>query len=256
MELATGPDMTWGKLLEARTLVAQRLHFGGEPDTAVATPTPEQRHHADRISGGHDLARLLVGEHEGEHAVEVVDKVGAAFLVEVDDHLAVGPGGEPVFPRQPLFQLFVVVDLAVDRQRHVPVLVEKRLRATLRIDDGQSLVREHVDHVAVVVSHVPLQMDTAPVGPRCRMSFARVTTRARISSGSSALPRTARMPHIGLLRRKGKFAGGYRTEEWAARKGWRLWGYGAMGLWGYGLRGYSSDAFRHSLIARLQRSRS
>ena len=88
--------MAGRELLEPGADRLQGLHLGRKPQAPVATVPPVQRHDTDRVARRHHVAALPVGEHEGEDPVEIVDKVGAALLEKMDDHLTVGSGGEIV----------------------------------------------------------------------------------------------------------------------------------------------------------------
>ena len=71
------------------------MRLGAEPQGAVAMRV-EQRLLAQPVAGDQQPAAPAVPEREGEHAAQPVDAVVAEVLVEVDDHLGVAAGAEPV----------------------------------------------------------------------------------------------------------------------------------------------------------------
>lgn len=73
----------------------------------------------DGISGQDQLAAARDGE--GVHPVEVADGSASLLCVEVQDHLAVALGGEPMVLLQPSSKRRRVVDLAVGCERLRPV---------------------------------------------------------------------------------------------------------------------------------------
>jgi len=76
---------------------------------------------------------------EGEHAPQAGDRPLAVLLVGVQDRLGVRVGGEGVAARHELgAQLAVVVDLAVEDDRHRSILVEDRLPSPREVDDAES----------------------------------------------------------------------------------------------------------------------
>lgn len=86
----------------------------------------------------------MLGDREGEHALEVVDAVGAPLAVRLEDYLGVGRRLEAV-PEGPqlLAQLRVVVDAAVEDAGEFAAGVGHRLGPAVRqIDDLQSAVAE------------------------------------------------------------------------------------------------------------------
>ena len=80
-----------------------------------------------------------VPERDREDAVQLLHERLAVLLVEVGQHLAVAARVHPVAPLlEPLAQLAVVVDLAVEDRHDVARLVEERLLAVLGIDDREA----------------------------------------------------------------------------------------------------------------------
>ena len=98
-----------------------------------------ERLDAEPVAGEEELGLLAVGDREREHADEMVDDCRAPLLVAAQDHFGVGVvGDEPVALRLELAaQLLVVVDLAVEDEREVPVVGEERLVAGGDVDDGE-----------------------------------------------------------------------------------------------------------------------
>ena len=120
----------------------QGPHLGGERHPPAVAP-PVERLDPELVPGGHEPAPGRVPESEGEDPVQVADEVGAALLVAVHDHLAVGAGGEAVaLALEPGAQVEVVVDLTVDDRRDRAVLGVERLVAAGHVDDRQARVGE------------------------------------------------------------------------------------------------------------------
>ena len=81
---------------------------------------------------------LVIPQGDGEHAVQFAQAVRALLLVQVDDGFAVGMRLEMVTAfQQPLAQLAVVIDLAVENQGDVAGFVGERLVAGFEINNAQ-----------------------------------------------------------------------------------------------------------------------
>ncbi len=66
-------------------------------------------------------------------------KIEAVLLVEMDDHLTIAFGAQAVPARQqPLAQLAIVVDLAVEYRQHTAILICDRLVAARDVDNAES----------------------------------------------------------------------------------------------------------------------
>ncbi len=190
--------------------VQQGLELGSHVEIAVFVAPGVQRHDPHRVAGDQVAAALLVVEHEGENAVEVVQEIGAALLVEGEDHFAVRAGGELVGRGEATLELLVVVDLAVDRQHLLAVAAVERLGAVFDVDDGQPLVGQ--DRLVAGV-------DAAPVGPRWRSFFESWRASSRRRAGSVRKSRMPRIEHMGgppvercaILTARRNFASGFRA---------------------------------------------
>ncbi len=120
-------------------ILDQRGQLGRERQHALALAV-HQRLLSQTVARQHEPATARVPHRQREHPVQVLDEPGAVLLVEVDDHLGVAAGGEPVTGRlEPLTQLEVVVDLAVEDHDRVPVLAEDRLVARGQVDHAEAL---------------------------------------------------------------------------------------------------------------------
>src|SRR3989442_13150852 len=94
---------------------------------------------AGAVTGQDKAFGAVIPERDGEHAVQRLNEVGALVFVEVNDHLTVRLGLEPVTASNELLAKFlVVVDLAVEDQRNVAGLAGKRLVACLEVNDAQA----------------------------------------------------------------------------------------------------------------------
>jgi hypothetical protein len=72
--------------------------------------------------------------------MQLVDEVGPFLLIEMDNYLRICTGGEPVPPTfEALPKLAVVVDLAVEYDRHRPALVGDGLISRYEVDYAQTL---------------------------------------------------------------------------------------------------------------------
>lgn len=138
-------------------IVHQRFQFRRHPQTAFAVVPPVQRHHTDRVACDDHPSFRLIPQRKRKDAVEAIEIQGRhIFAIQRIDHLAIGAGLEGVRLQQFGLEFAMVVDLAIDRQRQLPVFGQQRLRAAGRVDDGQALV--HQDGPGIDV-------DAAPVRP-------------------------------------------------------------------------------------------
>src|SRR6516165_4568430 len=99
-----------------------------------------ERLDAQPIACEHKPSATRVPQCDREHPVELVQKVEAAVLVQMDEYFSVGMVcGEPVSGTLQRFaQLHVIVDLAVEDDRDGPILVEHRLVARCHVDDREA----------------------------------------------------------------------------------------------------------------------
>ena len=90
-----------------------RLELRGKRDGAVGDAVVE-RLDPEAVTGQQQAPLARVPDRQGEHPAQPLEEGVAVLLVEVDEHLGVGGGGEAVSPPLQLSaQLAVVVDLAV-----------------------------------------------------------------------------------------------------------------------------------------------
>ena len=117
-----------------------------------------ERLDAEAVAGEEQLAALVIGDREREHAGEVVDDVAAPLLEAAEDDFGVGVvGDEPAAALLELAaQLGVVVDLAVEDEREVAVVAVERLVAGRDVDDREPA---HPDR------EVLADVGALPVGP-------------------------------------------------------------------------------------------
>ena len=142
--------------------VEQRLLLAGEERAALVAHR-EERLDPEPVTRAEQHALLRVPDEEGEHAAQLADDVDAEVVVPGDDGLAVALGLElcAEVPGQPLAQLDVVVDLAVEDQVVAAAEPRQRLVAVLDVDDGQAaeadddvVVRPRAALVRAPVVHV------------------------------------------------------------------------------------------------------
>ncbi len=116
------------------------LDFRGEKPGAAGIVDIEGLE-SEMIPGGHQPAEAAVVKDESEHAVEMLDAIGAEFEVGVKENLGIRGGRERPAEAAELFAEFqVIVDDPVEDNRDV--LNGHGLAAGLEIDDGQPLVGE------------------------------------------------------------------------------------------------------------------
>ncbi len=121
----------------------QRLHLGGDIEVAVLVTTGIEGDDPHVVATNQVGILFGVIKNEGKDAVEIVEKRRALLLVEGKQHFTVRFGLELEVDLEGLFQLFVVVDLAVDRQHMGALGVVERLGAIARVDDGQTLMHQN-----------------------------------------------------------------------------------------------------------------
>ena len=112
-------------------------------------------HDADGVTGDEEGVTLLVVEHEGENAAQVLEKVDAFLTVERQYDFAIAARLKRIFSGHATANLLMVVNLAIHCQDLLAVGRIKRLPATLGIDDAQSLMGK--DGGATTI-------DAAPIG--------------------------------------------------------------------------------------------
>ena len=121
--------MAWKEGLVTLALSFEGLQFGGHIDGAVAVVANIERYDADGVAGNQELVLLLVVEHEGEDATQVLEEVDALFAIEGKDDLTVAARLELILSGITAANLLMVIYLAVDSQHLLPVGREQRLSA-------------------------------------------------------------------------------------------------------------------------------
>ncbi len=115
----------------------QGLDLGGERE-ALAPERVVERLHAELVAHQHQPPARSVPQGDREDPLEAAGEVHPVLLIEVDDRLPVALGAQPMAAAaQPLAQLAVVVDLAVEHREHGAVLVGDWLVAAGHVDDAQ-----------------------------------------------------------------------------------------------------------------------
>jgi hypothetical protein len=144
-------------LLAQAAMGHQALQLGAEQQPAVLGQRVVQRLHAQAVAGHEKAVAAAVVNHEGEHAAQVVHAILAPVLPGAHDGFGIALGAEHVaVAAQFVHQLQVVVDLAVEHQRHRLVVVEDGLLAGRDVDDRQAAVAE---------THAGLDVQVAFVRP-------------------------------------------------------------------------------------------
>ena len=120
----------------------QRLQLAGEQQAAGILAI-DQRFLAHAVTCQQQALPPNISYGQGEHSPQVIHAVIPVFLVQVDDHLGVALGGEPVAAAlQVVAQFAVVVDLAVEDHLHRSVFVGQWLAAGVEVDDRKPSVAE------------------------------------------------------------------------------------------------------------------
>src|SRR5262249_41449601 len=102
-----------------------------------------QRLLAHPVAGEDETLGAGVPQRQPEHALERIDEVEPALLVEMRDDLGVAAGAEAMAGAlEVLAEGAVVVDLPVAHNEHVAGLVGERLRAVLDVDDREAPAAE------------------------------------------------------------------------------------------------------------------
>ena len=115
-----------------------RLDLRGEQQPAAGKGVIEGAD-ADPVPGQEELLLADVPDRQGELAVDPVQAAGAVLLVEMQQHLGVGLGGEAVsLADQLLLELDVVEGLAVIDDPEAAVLVADRLGPAVDADNAQA----------------------------------------------------------------------------------------------------------------------
>ena len=119
----------------------KRLRLRREVERAVVLRV-EERLEAEAVARREQRTGLLVPDHEGELAAQVLQAARAVVLVEVERDLAVGAGAEAVSLRFELgADALEVVELAVDDDVQPTVLARDRLVALGVVDHQQRVAQ-------------------------------------------------------------------------------------------------------------------
>ena len=161
----------------------QRLQLRRERQRAVGQPRPEQRLLAEPVTCEYEAFAPRVPERHREHAVQPLDKMRPALLVEVRQDRRV-TGAAHLVAAQLVAKRHEVVRLAVEDGDDVARLVRHRLVAGLEVDDLQSLVTEHAVAEGVRRSLVGPAMDECGAHGVHELGIRRA--RGRIESGDAA----------------------------------------------------------------------
>ena len=95
-------------------LALEGFQFGGDVDGAIAIVTYIKRYDADGVAGYEELIALLIVEHKGKDAAEVLEEVDALLAIEGKDDLTIGTRLELVLTGKAATDFLMVVNLAID----------------------------------------------------------------------------------------------------------------------------------------------
>ena len=141
-----------GLILLAEAL--ERLELARHVYRAVVVGAHVERYHANGVARNQELVGLLVVEREGEDAAELVDERRTLVAPQRQYHLTVAACHEGVAPGVAAANVAVVVNLAVDGQRHLSVGAHQRLPSRLGVDDGQPFMCQYGRPAAVYAAPV------------------------------------------------------------------------------------------------------
>ncbi|MNG61390.1 hypothetical protein D3C79_195740 [compost metagenome] len=121
----------------------QRFHFRSHIQVAEFIMPHVQRDNAQMVAANQVGVFLGVVQGKGEHALQVVEEVGAFFLIQRQDHLTVGTSLELIAIAKLLAQRLVVVNFTVNRQNVGVRSVVQRLGAIVDVDNRQALMHQN-----------------------------------------------------------------------------------------------------------------
>ena len=113
--------MTGQERLVVLALSFERFQFGGHIHLAVGIATDIKGNHTDGVAGNEKLVGLLIVEHEGKDAAQVLEEVNTFLAIERQDDLAVGARLELILSGIAAADILMVIDLAIDSQDLFPV---------------------------------------------------------------------------------------------------------------------------------------
>mgnify|MGYP006179777865 CR=1 FL=1 len=120
----------------------QRLDLRGEPYVPRIAGV-EERADPRPVAGEHQPPPHSVPERDRELPIQEIDEPVPVPVIQVNDHLGVGPGMETVAQRlEGVAQLDVVEDFPVEHRPRGLALVVDRLRPSLQVDDGEARMRQ------------------------------------------------------------------------------------------------------------------
>lgn len=124
--------------------LAQWAHLGREAERLV-TLAVVQRFDTQSIARKQEAAMAFIPNRKCKHAAQMLDHLAAVLFVEMDKHLGVAAGSEPVSCRlKPRAQIGEVVNLAVKYRPDRAVLIRHWLIGMRRrVDDSQSCMPKH-----------------------------------------------------------------------------------------------------------------
>ncbi|MGY6036075.1 hypothetical protein ACUY4R_004190 [Kosakonia sp. BK9b] len=118
----------------------QRFHFRRDIEVAVLIMPHIERDNADMIAANQVSVLFAVIQGEGEHTLQIVQESRAFFLIQREDHFAVGASLEGITVAILSAQSLMVVDLPVDCQRMCFFLVVERLSTGVNINNGETFM--------------------------------------------------------------------------------------------------------------------
>ena len=120
-------------------VLQNRFDFGGENETP-ASPRKKKRLDPGPVAREQQPAARDIPNSDGEHAIELMEKVVAILFVEMDQNLRVGMVGPKCVPlrSQLRLKLGIVIDFAVEDDAYGIVFIEDGLLSRLQIDDRQT----------------------------------------------------------------------------------------------------------------------
>ena len=124
-------------------VAGQDFELGAEDELTVVEQRIVERLYAEAVACQEQRFLIAIPQREREHATEALDTGFAPLFPGMHDDFSIAARAEGMAQRLQLGnQIDEVINFAVEHHHHTAVLVEQRLVAGRKIDDGQPLVRQ------------------------------------------------------------------------------------------------------------------
>jgi hypothetical protein len=109
------------------TLPFQSLQLGGDIYRPVIVITDIKGNDTDRVTGNEEGILLLIIEHKGKDATEVLQEINAFLTIQGENHLTVAARLEVILSGKLPSDVLMVIYLPIDGKNLFPVRREQRL---------------------------------------------------------------------------------------------------------------------------------